>query len=161
MNITTKNIMNYINHFFSGLWTFATKYSILFLVFLTPIHPLLYTIYILLIFDLITGVAKAVRSKEPITSKRMRDTIIKFVFYSIAVFIAFQVDITLFSAVALYLSKLVGGYIILIEFQSNIENISTITGVDLWMMIKDKVVAFFDTKLKDATDAKDDSKDGK
>jgi hypothetical protein len=64
--------------------------------------------------------------------------------------IAFQVDITLFSKAALYLPKLVGGYIILIEFQSNIENISTITGIDLWLMIKDRVTDFFNTKLKEA-----------
>ena len=155
--ITTKFKMNHLTTFFNGLWTFASKYFIYFLVFLTPIHPLLYTIYILLMFDLITGITKALRIKDPITSKRLRDSVIKFVFYSIAVYIAFQVDITLFSAAALYLSKLVGGYIILIEFQSNIENISTITGIDLWMMIKDKVMVFFDSKLKDASKDKPDN----
>jgi hypothetical protein len=148
--ITTKNIMNYLYTFFNGLWSFAAKYFIVFIAFLAPIHPMLYTIYILLVFDLISGITKAIKTKDPVTSKRMRDTIIKFVFYSIAVYIAFQVDITLFSAAALYLSKLVGGYIILIEFQSNIENISVITGVNLWMMIKDNVMAFFQTKLKEA-----------
>ena len=146
--------MQNLYNFFNGLFSFAGKYLIYFLVFLTPIHPLLYTIYILLAFDLITGITKAVKSKEPITSKRMRDTIIKMVFYSIAVYIGYQVDITLFSKSALYLSKLVGGYVILIEFQSNIENISVITGVNLWMMIKDKVMSFFDTKLKEAKDSK-------
>ncbi|MES2265599.1 MAG: phage holin family protein [Bacteroidota bacterium] len=142
--------MSNLINFFNGLISFAVKYFLIFLVFLTPIHPLLYTIYILLMFDLVTGITKAVKSKEPITSKRMRDSILKFIFYSIAVYIGYQVDITLFSKIALYLSKLVGGYIILIEFQSNIENISTITGVNLWMMIKDKVMGFFDTKLKEA-----------
>ncbi|RKR82666.1 holin family protein [Mucilaginibacter gracilis] len=148
--LTTKYKMNYLTNFLNGLWSFAGKYAMLFLVFLTPVHPLLYTIYILLVCDLITGITKAVKIKEAVTSKRMRDSVIKFVFYSIAVFIAFQVDITLFSATALYLARLVGGYIILIEFQSNIENISTITGIDLWVMIKDKVMSFFDSKLKES-----------
>lgn len=150
MTYCPKEIMNNLTTFANGLISFAIKYFMIFLVFLTPIHPQLYTIYILVAFDLITGITKAYRNKEPITSKRMRDTVIKFIFYSVAVYIGFQVDITLFSKAALYLSKLVGGYIILIEFQSNIENISTITGVNLWMMIKDKVMGFFDSKLKEA-----------
>jgi hypothetical protein len=139
--------MQYLLQFLKNLWTFGSKYLIWFLLFITPIHPFLITIYILLFFDLITGISKAIKIKEPITSKRMRDSVLKFLFYSVAVYIGYQVDITLISKSALVLSKLVGGYIMLIEFQSNIENISVITGVDLWVMMKDKVMNYFNDKI--------------
>lgn len=130
---------------------FASKYVLWLFIYITPIHSFLITIYILLFFDLITGIAKAMKTNDRITSKRMRDSVVKFIFYSIAVFISFQVDKTLLSDSSLILTKLVGGYIMLIEFQSNIENISSLTGVDIWMAVKEKVINYFtnDNKKKD------------
>jgi hypothetical protein len=138
------NILNalarFIEQYSAKIFFFCFAYTL-------PIHSFLVTIYILLFFDLVTGLTKAVKSGVPITSKRLRDSVLKFIFYSIATYISFQVDITILFD-ALILTKLVGGYIMLIEFQSNIENISEITGVNLWMLIKDKVLEIFNTKLK-------------
>lgn len=106
--------------------------------------------------DLITGIAKALSLVEPITSKKMRLTLAKFVFYSFAVYAGFQVDITLISKTALVLSKMVGGFIMLIEFKSNVENVSIITGTDLWVLMKDKVMDYFNSKIEE--DKKDETK---
>ena len=139
---------NLINKQMQSFSAFAGKYVLWLFIYITPIHSFLITIYILLFFDLITGIAKAVKTNDRITSKRMRDSVVKFIFYSIAVFISFQVDKTLLSDSSLILTKLVGGYIMLIEFQSNIENISALTGVDIWMAVKEKVIAYFTTPKK-------------
>lgn len=142
---------NLINKQMQSFSAFASKYVLWLFIYITPIHSFLITIYILLFFDLITGIAKAMKTNDRITSKRMRDSVVKFIFYSIAVFISFQVDKTLLSDSSLILTKLVGGYIMLIEFQSNIENISSLTGVDIWMAVKEKVINYFtnDNKKKD------------
>lgn len=139
--------MNYLNLILKTLEQYGAKILIFCFAYTLPIHNFLLTIYILLAFDLITGITKAYKTNVTITSKRLRDSVLKFIFYSIATFISYQVDITILFD-SLILTKLVGGYIMLIEFQSNIENISEITGVNLWMLIKDKVIEIFNTKLK-------------
>ena len=152
--------MNYLIKFCNGIWSFAGKYLLWFVVFITPIHQFLITIYILLFIDLITGIySKVFINKERLTSKRLKDTVLKFIGYSLAVYIGFQVDITWFADKSLVLAKIVAGYIMLTEFQSAIENLSIITGIDLWLMIKAKASAFFKTKIDavDKTEKKDET----
>ncbi|WP_345329574.1 phage holin family protein [Mucilaginibacter defluvii] len=135
-------------NFFNGLWSFISKFLLWFLVFTTPIHQFLITIYVLLLVDLITGIyCKVVIKREPFTSKRLKDTTVKFIGYSMAVFIGLMVDIAMLGDSALMLARIVAGYIMLTEFQSGIENISIITGTNLWVMIKDKVTELFNSKI--------------
>lgn len=147
-------VMDYILSMLKQLGAFGGKYLLFFIVYITPIHNFLITILILLFFDLVTGITKSVIKKEVITSKRMRDSIIKLIYYTIAVFIAYQIDVTHISKDALFLSRLVSGYITLIEFTSNLENISAITGVNIWVAIKKKVLAIFENKILDSKDDK-------
>ena len=139
-------IYNWITKFWKELVIFTGKYMAWFVIYILPIHPFLITIYILIFFDLFTGIYKAITKKEKITSKRMRESVVKFVFYSIAVFISFQVDVTILSDSLLLLTKVVGGYIMYVEFASNIENISEITDKDIWKSVKDKVAAILTNK---------------
>lgn len=140
--------MSTIFNFLNGLGAFGSKYLVWFLLFIAPIHQFLITTYILLVIDLITGVySKVFIMKEAFTSKRLRDTILKFIGYSVAIYIGFQVDITYLSDKSLVLARIVAGFITLTEFQSAMENLSIITGVDLWLMIKDKVNDFFKNKV--------------
>ncbi|MGF7075350.1 phage holin family protein [Mucilaginibacter sp. 3215] len=134
--------------FFDGLLAFGNKYLLWFLVFITPVHPFLYLIYTLLAFDFFTGIAKCKKLNEPLTSKRMRDTTIKFACYSVAVLASFFIEITFFPGTSLYLTKLIGGYITLTEFKSLLENVSVLTGIDLWTIVQAKVSDYFNTKLK-------------
>lgn len=141
-------MMNILNLLARVLQEYAAKILVFCFAYTLPIHDFLLTIYILLFADLFTGISKAVKNGTPITSRRLRDSVLKFIFYSVATFISYQVDKTIFSDSSLILTKLVGGYIMLIEFQSNIENISEITGVNLWLMIRDKLMEIFNNKVK-------------
>jgi len=148
--------MNTLYKFLDGLLAFAYKYIMWFLVFITPAHPFLYLIFTLLGLDFVTGIAKSKKLNEPITSKRMRDTTIKFVWYSVAVLAAFFIENTFFPGASLYLTKLIGGYITLTEFKSLLENVSVLTGIDLWTLVQAKVTDYFNTKLK-INDKKDET----
>jgi hypothetical protein len=141
-------MLNIINILLRVLQEYAAKLLVFCFAYTLPIHDFLLTIYILLFADLFTGISKAIKTSVPITSRRLRDSVLKFIFYSVATFISYQVDKTIFSDSSLILTKLVGGYIMLIEFQSNIENISEITGVNLWLMIRDKLMEVFNNKIK-------------
>lgn len=141
----------YILQLLKQFLVFASKYGIWLIAYISPIHSFIVTIFILLTSDFVTGVTKAIRRNERITSKRMRDTVIKMVFYSIAVFISFQVDTTLLSDSTLVLTRIIGGFIMLIEFQSNIENISEITGVNIWVALKERILEYFTVKGNQAT----------
>jgi len=135
-----------ITNFFKSLPDYFTKMAGFIYLYLTPLHLNLITIYLLLFFDLITGLTKAIQAKQPITASKLTLTLSKFVFYSIALILAFQVDVTLFSSTALLLTHAVGYYITLIELKSNLENISTITKTDIWETLKDKISAIFKQK---------------
>jgi hypothetical protein len=140
--------MDYLINFYNGLMSFASKYAIWFILFIAPIHQFLYLTYVLLFLDFITGVCKALKQREPITSKRMRDTTIKFMFYTVPICAAYFIDITYFSGAMLYITKLIAGFIALTEFKSLLENVSVLTGVDLWLMVQDKLMDYFNSKLK-------------
>lgn len=122
------------------------KYCGLLYVYLSPLHVNLVTIYLLLLSDLISGITNAFKKEEKITAAKLVLTVYKFCFYTLVICLAFQVDVALFSASALVLTHLIGYYITLVEFKSNVENISSITNTDIWVAIKDKVGALFNSK---------------
>lgn len=135
--------------FLRKLLHFAWKYFIVFLMYLSPIREYLYCVYILLFIDLFTGIYKSLKTSVPITSKRLRDTIVKYVFYSVAIYVGFEIDVKILKTVNdFYLSRLIGGTIALTEFYSVLENISVITGTDILSIIRDKVSQYINGKLK-------------
>lgn len=151
-------MLNFFTNFFKSAYDLGFKSLAWLFVYLTPLHVNLVTIYLLLFCDLVSGLTKAHKKGEPITANKLSMTVTKFIFYSIAIVIAFQVDIALFSSTALVLTHIVGYYITLIEFKSNIENISEITNTDLWSLIKDKVNELFNSKIKEiGKDKKDET----
>lgn len=122
------------------------------LIYITPIHSILITVYLLLAFDLFSGVGKAIKLKEMITASKLRLSIIKFVYYSLAIIAAYQIDKTMIGADSLLLTKIISGYISFTEFKSLIENISILTGRDIWIVVKDQVLTLFKTKLMKSKD---------
>ena len=96
--------------------------------------PLLIGLFVLLAFDLITGLRKAALNKQAITSSGLRRSVSKFLEYSIAILASqvftyvFKLDITLSYYVALFIST--------IELKSIFENISETTGINLWKFVK-------------------------
>lgn len=139
--------------FIKKVWEFMYKYGALFLIYLAPIDNYLYCVYILLFLDLFTGIYKSKRKNIPITSKKLRTTIVKYLFYSIAIYVGFEIDVKIIEATNdYYLSRLVAGSIALTELYSILENISVITGTDILTLIKERVARFTTNLLKGKID---------
>jgi hypothetical protein len=155
---------NFFTQFFKGIYDLGFKSVAWLYVYLTPLHGNLVTIYLLLVCDLISGITKAKKQGEPITAAKLTKTLYKFFFYSLIMVVAFQIDVHTFLSANLILTRIVSYYIVLIEFKSNAENVSAITGTNLWILIKDKVMELFNAKLDlkelKKSDKKGDKQDG-
>ena len=132
------------------------KYAPAYLIFFfTPILILVGFVVLLVLLDVITGIKAASRRGEIISSRKMSTTVNKVVFYFIAIMSGRVMELlfTSISAVSemqepfIPIAQIVAGYIGLVEFKSNIENIESITGIDLWKKITDRLTSFrFDKK---------------
>lgn len=105
--------------------------------FLLPLVPFLGMVFVLVAVDLFTGVRAAKARKEEITSGGLKRTIEKIALYFAAIMLSEGMVQVFFPAVPL--TFIVAAYIALTEFKSNIENISDVTGVDLWKRIISKI----------------------
>ena len=117
------------------------------LIYITPIHQILITVYLLLSFDLVSGITKAIKLKQKITAAKLKLSVIKFVYCSLAIIAAFQIDTTMIHPDSLLLTRIIAGYITWVEFQSLIENVSIITGRNIRMDVKDRFVDIFNLKV--------------
>lgn len=97
---------------------------------LAPIQSIMIVVAILIGADFITGIMKAYKLKEAITSRALARSIYKMCFYQLAVLSAFLLETYLIPGV-LPVTKLVAGVIGLTEFLSILENTQKVTGVDL------------------------------
>lgn len=109
---------------------------------------------IAVVIDLITGIAKAWAKKEAVTSKGLRDTIVKFIQYGSFLIIthvlsSFEVNGQPVSNMA-WISKLAYEFIMLIEIKSVYENIVAINPkLDLFEKVFKKIAdAIKDDKKK-------------
>ncbi len=91
-----------------------------------------------LVVDFFTGWAAATKRGEKTESKKFRRTIEKFVFYSVAIIssVVLQDMFTKEMFPRLNLVYWIAGFICLTEFKSIIENIGSITGINLSEAIK-------------------------
>lgn len=122
------------------------------IIYITPIHSILITVYLLLAFDLFSGLGKALKLREKITAAKLRLSIIKFVYYSVGIIAAYQIDNVMIAPDSLLLTKIISGYITLTEFKSLMENISILTGRDIWIAVKDQVIAIFKSRIMKVKD---------
>jgi len=118
--------------------------------FFEPIWPYLLVMITLVFCDVITGVRAAKKRGEVIKSKSLRATVLKITYYFMAVFLSRGFELVYFQGTwvenFIPLSYMVAGFISAIEFQSNIENIGDITGIDIWGRIKSKMDNFLKSK---------------
>lgn len=108
--------------------------------FIAPIVGLLMATGTLVICDMITGVIAAKKRGEEIHSKKMGATVTKTILYFIGIILAHIMEHFFWPGTNI--SKSVAGIFALIEFKSNLENISSATGIDL----VEKLKAFIDNK---------------
>lgn len=104
----------------------------------SPIHSMLIVVGILVIADLSTGLAKAYKTGQIITSFGLRRTLTKMLAYQTAVITAFLLEKFLLDGV-LPAGKLVASIIGITEFKSILENTEAITGKPVFKSIIDKL----------------------
>lgn len=105
---------------------------------LAPIKPVMITVGVLILSDLITGVWAAYKRKEPITSAALGRTVSKMVVYQTAVVTGFLLQRYLLGD-ALPVVNVVGGMIGMVEFKSFMENANVIVDGDIFKQIIKKL----------------------
>ena len=119
-----------------------TLTSIIFAFFL-PISGILIMIGVLIAIDTFTGIWKANKLKEKITSRKLSGIISKLALYEITVIMFFLIDrfilndimLTFFS-VPFMLTKVTALVLASIEVMSINENYKVVKGIDLWQSMK-------------------------
>ena len=126
--------------------------------FLMPIKPLMILVGLMIFLDTIFGVWKCKKQGTKVTSKGLSAIVSKMVLYQVAVILVFALEkfmfgdfILLFTAIPLFLTKVVATLLVGIEVTSISENIEEATGVNIWKKIK--------IMLGRAKDIKDDVND--
>lgn len=114
--------------------------------FVAPVQSFLIAVAVLVCADVVTGVWASKKRGEPITSRRASRTISKLIGYPIAILLSHLMATTFFQDVPVLdgVTYAVALFIAAVEFKSNLENISTITGIDLWA----QVAQFINNRLK-------------
>jgi hypothetical protein len=126
--------------------TIASKAKVMIAVigaFLMPIEPLLVLIGAMILVDTITGVYKARKKKEKVTSRKLSQVISKMFLYQLTVITFFLLDsyllgefVSIFTSIPLFLTKVSAILLASIEVVSINENFTAITGKSLWKQIK-------------------------
>lgn len=114
---------------------------------LAPIKPIMITVGILIISDLITGIWAARKRGEQVTSAALGRTVSKMVVYQTAVVTGFLLQRYLL-ADAMPVVNIVGGIIGMVEFKSFVENANYIVGGDIMKEILKKLGSKNDDKLQ-------------
>jgi phage-related holin len=127
------------------LYKYASKLFLIALAYLSPIAPLLIATILFCILDFITGIFKAYKLKT-VNSKKMQHKAWDMFFYLAAIILSFVFYNLFKDYIDFPLHKVTAFIILSIEFWSNMENISTITGIPL--LTKDKFAETVE-KLKD------------
>ncbi len=105
--------------------------------FLAPLRQIFATVLILVTVDVVSGVWASLKRGEKLKSERLRQSVKKTIGYLTALTLCLIVEPYLPDAIPSV--KIMSGFIAMIEFQSGIENISVIIGVDLWAALRGKI----------------------
>lgn len=113
------------------------------LAFFIPISGILIMIGVLISIDTFTGIWKANKLEEKITSRKLSSIISKLALYEITVIMFFLIDqfilndiILTFFSVPFMLTKIVALVLASIEVMSINENYKVVKGIDLWQSMK-------------------------
>lgn len=99
--------------------------------FLLPIKLVIITAGVLILTDLITGIAAARKRGEKITSAALSRTVAKMAVYQTVIVTGYMLQMNLLSN-AIPVINVVSGVIGMVEFKSIIENANCILGTDLF-----------------------------
>ncbi len=105
---------------------------------LAPIHVLIYAVFFLIGVDLLSGVWKAFKAKEAITSRRMRETVGKLAGYMLALLTCFAID-KILGLNDISIARLTAGGLAFVEAKSIAENLTVILGFDPLAAVVEKL----------------------
>lgn len=132
-----------------------TAISIAFLAFIAPIQWLMIGVGALIILDTITGVFKAYKKNIPISSRRFGHIISKMLLYQVAIISAYLVELMIGHSEFLPIARIVTVGIGLTELKSILENLSLVTGTNIWSFLlsylkrKDEVIGDIAEKISE------------
>lgn len=124
-----------------------------------PIKQFLAITLVLLIFDLISGIAAAIKRNEEIESWGLRRTTVKFSMYCIALLAAHQMQTVYFANFPLVFS--ISSFISITEFYSILENIGQVTGINILKAAKDIIKNYSGDAVSNLTQSKKNIKNEK
>src|SRR6056297_2990364 len=104
--------------------------------FVMPIKHFLVFVFVLVLFDLLTGINAAKSRKESVSSRRLGRTVTKIIHYSIAILASEGMRYVFVPVVPV--TWVTAFVISLTEFKSLIENVESVTGVDLWKSLQNQ-----------------------
>lgn len=96
--------------------------------FFAPIQVLIIWTAVFVMADLVTGIMAAKKRGEELKSAKLKKTIDKIVWYTLAITLAYGLDVNVLSFAVLYLANGVAGLCCGNELYSIFENTYTITG---------------------------------
>lgn len=105
--------------------------------FVLPIAPFLAFTVFLVLCDLFTGTKAARVRNEKINSRGLRRTVEKILLYFIAILASEGMRLVFMEPIPV--SYVTAFAIAITEFKSNIENIETVTGANVWSYLKDRI----------------------
>jgi len=113
------------------------------LLFFAPIQGLLISVGTAIALDTIFGIAKAIKLKDKITSRKLSNIVSKFVLYQAAVLLIFTIDVFLLGeffkiwfSIPFFFTKIVTIILIFIEAVSIKENFEEAFNVNVFRMVK-------------------------
>ena len=115
--------------------------------FFAPIQMLIVWTAVFVLIDLVSGVWAAKKRGELLTSRKLRKTIDKIAWFSLAIVLAFILDVKILTFAALYLANGTAGLCCGTELYSIFENAYQITGNNVFWML----TQFTNKKITDAT----------
>ena len=142
-NILTLN--DKLDYSLLSLWNFILANVQKFLIwactiYLVPTYEMIGVIQFLLTIDFITGIWKAKKSNEVLTSKRMADSITKVILYAVGVIVMYVLQHHIAKDV-INVMFLFAALVCTRETKSIIVNIEVITNTKIWFFIKDQIIS--------------------
>lgn len=114
-----------------------------FAAFILPIKPLIVLVGLMIVFDTISGIWKAKKKKEDITSRKLSRVVSKMLLYQVALITFYALDVYIFgefiaivTSIPHFMTKFVAIFFVSVEFLSITENIKEVTGFSVWDNLK-------------------------
>lgn len=118
-----------LKYFYAGLIWISIYFS--------STLPFLLTVGFFVIADMVSGIISARKKGEVMQSRKLKQTVYKFIAYGIAIMVSFLIEKQFLGDFPGM--KLISGFIAYVELKSINENIQCITGVNLFKSILEKM----------------------